>query len=108
MSDNITEFPREPRRELFIGPFEEWRVVLDGRVIPLLTGRRQENGRIWLMLDHRFAGEFEEDAAWQAAGLIANALAIGQGYSSYNATSRDQPFAPLGMQVGPAPQEEPA
>ena len=97
----VEEFPSPPKREMFIGPFEDYRVILDGKVIPLLTGRKQPNGRVWLELDHRFAGEFSEEDAWQVAHLVANALAIGQGYPSYMADSKDQPFAPFGMEITP-------
>lgn len=74
----IEQFPILPKREMLIGPFEDYRVVLDGKVIPLLTGRKQPNGRVWLELDHRFAGEFSEDDAWQVAHLVANAAPSAQ------------------------------
>ncbi len=54
-----------------------------------------------LTLDNRFGGEFSEEDAWQVAHLVANALAIGQGYSSYAAASKDRPFAPFGMAIEP-------
>lgn len=96
----VTDFPPPaPKRELLHGPFEEWRVVLDGFQIPFLTGRKQPDGRVWLELDHRFAGEFSEEDAWQVAHLVANALAIGAGYPWYGAPSKDHPFAPQVMEI---------
>lgn len=96
---DVIDFPTTPKREMFIGPFEEWRVCLDGKVIPLLTGNKLPNGNVWLMLDHRFGGEFSEADAWQVAHLVANALAIGQGYPSYMADIKSRPFAPTAMQI---------
>jgi hypothetical protein len=78
---------------------------LDGKVIPLLTGRKLDSGRVWLELDHRFAGDFSEEDAWQVAHLVASALAIGQGYSSYMADNKDQPFAPFGKEISTEPDQ---
>lgn len=107
----VTHFPAPEKREMLIGPFEEWRVVLDGKGIPLLTGNKLPNGRVWLMLDNRFGGEFSEEDAWQVAHLVANALAIGQGYPSYMATTKDRPFAPFITELpsdGSSPQTDPS
>jgi len=99
---NIVNFPDPPKQpDLLIGPFEEYRVVVDGRVIPLLTGFR-EGDKIWLVADHRFCcGPFstEEDAR-QAARLAAQCMAVTQGYPHLGAETKSKPFAPIGMQVG--------
>ena len=92
MSD-VLEFKPSGPPELLIGPFSVYHVVVDGRVIPGLTGSR-EGEHVWLTLDNRFSGRFTEETAEQAAYLIANALAIGQGYSHMGAESKDMPFAP--------------
>ena len=106
MSDNVTQFPTtEPPAELLIGPFEEWRVVVDGRVIPRLTGF-YDGDRIALVLDGRFSHSFRKEDAYSAAWLIANALAIGEGYSHLGATSKSQqPFAPQAMEISPKPPQ---
>ena len=102
MSDeNVVEFPRETPPSLLVGPFQEWRVIVQGRAIPKLTGYKHEDGRVSLTVDHRFGADFpNEEVAAQAAWLIGQAMAIGAGYSNLEADSRDMPFAPRSMQVG--------
>jgi len=71
-----------------IGPFNEWRIKLDGYRVPKLSGRADSNGVFHLCLDHRFGIEIPEDYAYQVVWLIANALAIGAGYSCFGENSR--------------------
>lgn len=97
---NVVPMPPAPKQpDLLVGPFEEWRVQVDGRIIPRLTGR-YEGDRIALVVDHRFSASFSKEDAYQAAWLIAQAMAIGEGYSHLGAASKEQPFAPLGGQIG--------
>ncbi len=96
MSDNVTQVPEQPVPDLLVGPFQEYRVVVDGRVIPRLTGY-YEGDKIALVLDGRFSHSFSKEDARSAAWLIANALAIGDGYSHLGAESKEQPFAPKAM-----------
>lgn len=102
MSDDaIVPFPeREPPTDLLCGPFEEWRVVLGGRTIPNLTGWR-EGGKVWLCVDRRFGQPFDsEEAARNAAVLIAQAMAIGAGYAHYEADAPNKrPFAPISSEI---------
>lgn len=95
MSD-VLNFPEPPKRpSLLIGPFEEHRVIVDGRLMPLLTGFR-EGDKIWLVVDGRFiCGPFGEEEAHQAAILAGQAMAVTAGYPHLGAASKDQPFAPL-------------
>lgn len=101
MSEVIT-FPSPPAPpELLIGPFEEWRVVVQGRVVPRLTGRRVGDG-VHLTVDGRFGAEFSNEAdAGQAAWLIAQASAVAAGYPHFEADTKDQPFAPIAMEATP-------
>ena len=99
MSDNddtIVEFPQAP--ELLVGPFQEWRVVVDGRFVPRLDGRA-DGDDIWLTVDRRFTAKFPKDLAYQAAALIAEAMAICSGYPHFGADSKAQPFAPIAIGV---------
>jgi hypothetical protein len=101
MTDNVTPFPAPTEQPpLLIGPFEEWRVQVEGRIIPRLTGFR-DGDKIALVVDGRFSASFSEPDARQAAWLIAQALAIGAGYPWVGATSREMPFAPLGSEIKP-------
>lgn len=104
---NIRSVPTKDKPpELLIGPFETWRVMVDGRIIPRLTGYREDD-RIWLVVDGRFGASFAEADAHGAAHLIANALAIGEGYAWLGATSKERPFAPLGHAIGEPERDTP-
>lgn len=97
MTDNIINFPREEQPELLIGPFEVWKVQVEGRIIPGLTGRKR--GEVTeLIVDSRFGVDVPNDLAPQVAWLIANAMAVAQGYTHLGAASRDaRPFAPIAV-----------
>lgn len=101
MTNNVVELPKPPEQPpLLIGPFQEWRVQVEGRIIPRLTGFH-DGDKIALVVDHRFSASFSEADARQAAWLIAQALAIGEGYPSLGAATKQRPFAPLGSEIGP-------
>ena len=95
----VVSFPKETV-DFLIGPFQEWRVQIEGRIIPRLTAFR-EGDRIVLVVDGRFSHSFAAEDAYSAAWLIANALAVGAGYSHLGAESKDKPFAPIGMGITP-------
>ena len=97
---NVVQLFEPKPIDFLIGPFEEYRVVIDGRVIPLLSAQKLESGKVNLVLDNRFCVCCESDAAHQVAWIMANALAVGQGYPSIGATTKDRPFAPIAMQIG--------
>ena len=97
--DNILHLPpQDAGPELLIGPFTEYRVQVEGRIIPGLTGWA-EGDLVWLCVDHRFAAPFPKEFAPNAAQLIAQALAIGNGYPWLGAENKDKPFAPIGCKV---------
>lgn len=107
MSDNIVDFPKsEEPPEFLVGPFEEYRVVVQGRFVPRLTGYRSADGKVSLTVDRRFGAEFstEEDAR-QAAWLIAQAASIFAGYSNFEADNKDQPFASRAMCISTVTRE---
>ena len=90
--------PSDDRPELLCGPFETYKVIVEGRAIPRLSGY-YEGDKIWLVVDDRFAAGFEPDDARQAAWLLANALAVGSGYSHLAASNKGYPFAPLSFGI---------
>lgn len=97
--NDIAKFP-SAKTEWLIGPFEEYRVLVEGRQIPKLTGVRRADGTVSLSVDHRFCGIFStERDAEQAAFLIANAMAIGAGYPCLSAPSKEHPFAPVSREI---------
>lgn len=96
---NIIAYPPQPKADLLVGPFEYYKVVVDGRAIPHLNGYPQPDGLITLVLDGRFAIDVPESIAQQVAWLVANALAVGQGYSHLGAVTKETPFAPIISEV---------
>lgn len=106
MSDTVVEFPKAPEPPGFlVGPFEEWRVVVDGRFIPKLTGVRNSNGTILLVVDHRFGVELpNEELARSVAFVVAQALAVGAGYTHLGADAPGGRFAPMAMGVNALPE----
>lgn len=97
--------PSDDLPELLCGPFETYQVIVEGRAIPRLSGF-YEGDKIWLVVDGRFGAVFAPDDARQAAWLLANALAVGGGYTHLAAPNKDQPFAPLSFGIGNPGQEE--
>lgn len=70
--DNVIQMPREEPPDLLIGPFTSYKVQVDGRIIPRLTGFR-EGDKIWLVVDDRFAQGFStNEDAHGAAVLIGD------------------------------------
>jgi hypothetical protein len=87
-----------------VGPFiEEWRVTADGFRVPNMTARPNEDGTVTLCLDERFAIDATPEEAGKWICFVANAMAIGAGYSCFGANSvkRPNPFK-VGM-IGLAP-----
>jgi len=101
--EKVVRLPEPPKPpEWIVGPFEEYRVVIEGRVIPNLTARRLQSGGVTLCVDRRWMAEFANPAdAYQAAWLIANAMAVASGYPWLGASNKDMPFAPEAMEVTP-------
>jgi hypothetical protein len=99
MSDNVTQFP-EPTKppEFLVGPFERYKVLIEGRVIPGLTAQPHDDA-VTLIVDERFGVTFPKAIALDAAWLIAQALAVGSGYSSLSAEIPGRPFAPIGGEI---------
>jgi prepilin signal peptidase PulO-like enzyme (type II secretory pathway) len=98
--NNVVEMPAPKIPEWIVGPFEEYRVVIDGRMIPRLNALRLSDGRVSLMLDKRFILDLpDEGLALQVASFVANALAIGEGYAFLGSTSKEMPFAPYAGEV---------
>lgn len=108
MGDNVAQFP-PPKGppEWMIGPFEEWRVVIEGRAIPYLTAFREGSDHTCIVVDNRFTVSFPNELAYQAAWLLANAIAVGAGFPWLGAESRDRPFAPKCSAISPTGEQTP-
>lgn len=98
--DNIVHLPpSEPIPDLLVGPFKTWKVRVEGRIIPGLTGF-PDGDKIALVVDGRFSASFSKEDAHSVAWLLANALAVGAGYPWLGAPNKDSPFAPEGHEIG--------
>ena len=64
----------------FHPPFSVYQMSIDGYLVPHLSGRIVD-GMLHLTLDNRFGCEIPEAYASQVVWMLANALAIGSGYS---------------------------
>jgi hypothetical protein len=102
MNDNVTPISDQstsPLEELFSAPKPLGTpAVVDGRVIRQLMVSQKGN-RVHLQLDGRLGIDIPSELAVDVCWLIANALAIGAGYSHVGAESRAQPFAPVCVQL---------
>lgn len=105
MSNVLQMPPATKPPELLVGPFTEWRVLVDGRIIPRLTGYH-DGDKIALVVDGRFSASFAKDDAYQVAWLIAQAMAVSEGYPHLGAVSKERPFAPMGVQIGGIPEPQ--
>lgn len=82
-----------------IGPeISGHQVIVEGRAIPGLT-MREEGSEICFVLDGRLSINVPRDFAIPVAWFVANALAIGQGFSHIGGESKDRPFAPQVMNL---------
>lgn len=95
--DNTIKFPKRKKGKSsveFIGPFQEtWAVIVEGYKIPRLSAIVMKSGNILITLDERFMVEATPEEAEKWLWIVANALAIGEGYPWYGATSKERPFA---------------
>lgn len=101
----ILNFPESKPCDPLVGPFTEYRVVVEGRLIPNLTGWK-EGDQTWLSVDRRFAISVPHELAHQVAWLLANAMAVASGYPWLGAESKQQPFAPKVTELGASTGEE--
>jgi hypothetical protein len=67
----------------FIGPFEQYDVVINGRRVPYLTAQPENGGVIALSLDRRFALELPVSDADRIVAFIADCIAVASGYTAH-------------------------
>ena len=68
-------------------------VVVEGREIPKMR-MTERNGMVSLQLDGRWEIDLPPALAPQVAWMVANALAVGQGYAHLGSPNKERPFAP--------------
>lgn len=92
MNEPTFEVEQQPEDGLkSIGPFQVYRLRLDGFRIPKLEGQLI-SGMWHFALDERFACDVPETYGHGVAMMIANAMAIGAGYTCFgeNSTPRNE------------------
>ena len=105
--DSVVQMPpKEPKAELLVGPFEEYRVVVDGRFVPNLTAfpDKEFGDGISLVVDHRFSVWVEKERAPDIAWIIAQAMAVTAGYPHFAADEKSSPFARIAARLSDLPK----
>ena len=92
--ENIVNFPGGPVSPL-LGPFAVHSIVVEGRVIPLMSGSVDGADMTSIIIDGRFSISVPNALAYQVAWICAQAIAVASGYSHVGAESKDAPFAPV-------------
>jgi hypothetical protein len=81
----------------YVGPFESYRVVVNGWQVPLLAADLRPGGIVSLTLDDRYGLDVPVADADRVVSFIAHAIAIGLGYASHPGAGAEEPkqLAPL-------------
>ena len=82
-------------------------ITLDGYAVPYVEAREVDNGTVTnIILDGRFCASVPADHAQSVIWLLANALAIGAGYSCHGENS--QTVNPFKIRVSEIAFKDPA
>lgn len=95
---SVINFPADKPLDPLFGPITHNAIVVDDRLIPLLTGYREGHNTA-LVVDGRFTVSIPNEFAYQVAWLLAQAIAVASGYSHLGAANKECPFAPEVRQV---------
>jgi hypothetical protein len=88
MTPREEPFPNVRRGLEIVGPFNDYRVTINGYQVPRLRAVRV-NGLISMTLDHRFGCDIPDDErAYPIIHFIATAMAVGAGYSCFGENSQ--------------------
>jgi len=93
----------------YLPPRQAREITIDGFAVPKIEARETDNGTIChISLDGRFGATIRAEDAQQVLWLLANALAIGAGYSCHGENSRvSNPFKVRVTEVGSVEREAP-
>jgi hypothetical protein len=75
----------------YVGPFEEWEVVVDGWTVPFLTCRPLAEGGVSLLIEKRYRLRLDDEEAERVLPFIANAIAVALGYSGHPHRDWEEP-----------------
>lgn len=88
-----------PPKSIIGPPLSGNAVIYEGRIIPRLRCN-EEGDSVCIVVDGRMAFTFPKALAYVAAGLAAECLAVGSGYSHSEADAPGRPFAPEYLEIG--------
>lgn len=81
-------------------PHEDYHLCVDGCLVPNVRVTRSSDGQWRVCLDNRFMIEVEREELDRWGWLLANAQAIGAGYSCHGPNSRrTNPYAVQAMRI---------
>ena len=69
----------QPSAASIVGPFEEYRLIVDGYSVPCAEARENDGGTVTFILDKRLAWTIPAGAFEDVAHLVATAYALGLG-----------------------------
>jgi hypothetical protein len=73
----------------YLPPYQLREIAIDGYACPLLEARESDDGKdCFILLDRRFGGTIPADCAQTVLWLLANAIAIGGGWSCHGENSK--------------------
>jgi len=106
MTDNVTPL-HDPNAGVveFGAERTGFTAVVEGREIPKLTVKERGSDKITITLDNRFQIDVPRELSGSICWMIANALAIGEGYAFLGSPNKDKPFAPEVVAIGSAETE---
>lgn len=67
----------------YVGPFNEWRVVVDGWQVPFLSCIPLDGGKVDLDLDGRYGLILDVATAERVVPFLADAIAIALGFTCH-------------------------
>jgi hypothetical protein len=76
----------------FVGPFRSRHVVIDGWRVPFLEVAPRNGGKLALLLDDRYSVDIPVADADRLLRFIADAIAIGMGYTCHPREDWDGPL----------------
>lgn len=79
-------------RVAFPGPFSHHDVAVDGWRVPLVQAQVAEDGRVLLVLDHRFSLQLSAIEAERVIPFLADAMAVSLGYDAHPNESDELPL----------------
>jgi hypothetical protein len=68
--------------------------IVEGREIPRLMVKERGPDKITINLDNRWEIDVPRELSGSICWMVANALAIGEGYAFLGSPNKDKPFAP--------------